>query len=87
MCCGAVPIRTPTGGWTDQFVDGESGFIIPFNDAPALADRILSLSNRDLLMKMRQNAMAFASAKFSKKAMIDGTSDLFRGVASGEVAA
>jgi len=86
MCCGAVPIRTPTGGWTDQFVDRESGFIIPFNDAPALADRILLLSDRERLGKMRQSAIAFASAKFSKKAMIDGTSDLFRSVAAGEPA-
>ena len=36
MACGCVPIRTPSGGAVDQIIDGETGFIVPFNDAALL---------------------------------------------------
>ncbi len=85
MCCGAVPIRTPSGGCADQIVDGENGFVVPFNDAAALADRIARLADPARREAMRERAIAFASVKFATSVMVDGTSELYRGVASGAI--
>ncbi len=85
MCCGAVPIRSPSGGWQDQVIDGDNGFVVPFNDAPAVAARIVELSDPARLLEMRNRAIAFASKKFDKQVMIDGTSELYRAIASREI--
>lgn len=82
MACGVVPIRTPAGGARDQIVDGENGFLAPFNDAAAFADRIERLSSTSLRTAMAQRAMATARAKFGRKAMVAGTADLFRKVSA-----
>lgn len=82
MCCGAVPIRTPSGGCADQIEDGGNGFIVPFNDPAGLAARIAALSDPSLRAAMRQSAIATASRKFAKQAMIDDTSELLRSMAA-----
>lgn len=43
MATGLVPVRTPTGGATDQIIDGETGFLIPFEEPQALAASLLAL--------------------------------------------
>nr|WP_281422879.1 glycosyltransferase family 4 protein [Sphingomonas yunnanensis] len=45
MATGLVPIRTPAGGATDQIVDGETGYIVPFEDSDALGAAILALAD------------------------------------------
>ena len=80
MSCGCVPIRTPSGGWQDQIIDGDNGFLIPFNDPQALADRIAELSDPDLLARMREKAINYARENFSQEKMIASTSDLYRSV-------
>ena len=82
MFCGAVPIRTPSGGWQDQIEDGANGYIVPFNDPAALADRIERLADTELLASMRKRAMALAGVRFTQRAMIEGTSGLFRALVS-----
>ncbi len=78
MNCGCVPIRTPSGGWQDQIVDGTTGFIIPFNDPQALADRILELSDQARRATMGENAARHAMKHLSQATMIAATSDLYR---------
>lgn len=82
MNCGCVPIRTPSGGWQDQIVDGETGFIVPFNDPQALADRITNLADPARRSTMRQAAIDHAQANFSQEKMVAATSDLYRAVAT-----
>lgn len=82
MCCGAVPIRTPTGGCADQIEDGSNGFVVPFNDAAELAARIADLSDPTRRAAMRQRAIETASNKFAKQVMVDGTSELLRSMAA-----
>lgn len=83
MACGAVPIRTPSGGVEDQIVDGVTGFVVPFNDSAALAARIGDLSNEERRSEMRKAAAAHAVAHFDNNSMVLHTSELYRRAKSG----
>ena len=78
MSCGCVPIRTPSGGSEDQIVDDVNGFLIPFNDPQALADRIAALSEPSVKARMRENALSYATQHFDQEAMVAATSDLYQ---------
>lgn len=70
MCCGLAAIRTPAGGSRDQIVDGQTGFIVPFDDADALAvimQRLLE--DPALRARVAQAGSAYASRVFSLEAM------------------
>jgi glycosyltransferase involved in cell wall biosynthesis len=82
MSCGCVPIRTPAGGARDQIVDGLNGFVVPFNDPLALAERILCLWDPVRRAEMRANTIQVAQSKFSRASMVASTSDLYRRSAS-----
>ena len=82
MCCGAVAVRTPSGGWQDQVVENVTGYVVPFNDAPALARAIASVADQPDRETMREAAIKHASTKFDKTRMVVGTSDLYRAVAA-----
>lgn len=87
MCCGAIVIRTPSGGWQDQVVEGVTGHMVPFNDADALALAIATVFDNPARAAMREAAIAHASGQFSKHAMVSGTSKLYRDMASKRGAA
>jgi glycosyltransferase involved in cell wall biosynthesis len=78
MCCGAAAIRTPGGGWRDQIVEGETGFMVPFDDPAALANAIERFAYAADRRAMRRSAAAFASSVFARSRMIDQTSSLYR---------
>jgi len=78
MCCGAIAIRTPSGGWQDQVVEGTTGYVVPFNDPAALAAAIGLVADRPDRLEMRRAAMQLASERFSKQRMIEGTSAFYR---------
>ena len=82
MCCGAIVIRTPSGGWQDQVEEGRTGFLVPFDDPPALAAAIETVSDSPRRLAIRDEVMRMASTKFSKERMITGTSALYREVAA-----
>jgi glycosyltransferase involved in cell wall biosynthesis len=70
MMCGAIPIRTPAAGARETVQDGKTGFIIPFDDPAALADRIETLIRSSELRKaMRSNAIAYAREHFTAARM------------------
>jgi len=77
MACGAVPIRTPSGGSEEQIIDGETGFLVPFDDAKALAARIHDLADKDRRQRMRGTAIAHAQNHFGRQTMIAKTSALY----------
>lgn len=82
MSCGCVPIRTPSGGAEDQIVEGVTGFLVPFNDPKALAERIATLAQPSAREKMRANAIQHAVRHFNQDAMIEATSNLYRRMAT-----
>lgn len=81
MCCGTIAIRTPSGGWQDQVIEGKTGYVVPFNDSAALAAAIGKVATSPNRADMRQAAIRHASQKFAMSRMISGTSALYRGLA------
>jgi len=72
MLCGVVPVRTPTSGAHDQILDGETGFITPFDDAKALADRLaVLLTDPSRRADMSAAGLRRARTHFSADAMMD----------------
>jgi glycosyltransferase involved in cell wall biosynthesis len=81
MHCGLPHIRTPTAGATDQTFDGENGFVIPFSDDAALADRIQRLvTDPALYQQLSQRAREIAQAEFSRDVMVDRIAALYETV-------
>jgi len=70
MLCGVPVVRTPAGGASDQIVNGESGYIIPFGDDEALADRLQCLlSDETHRREMGAAAEQRARNKYTKEQM------------------
>ena len=69
MACGCAAIRTPSGGCTDQIVEGETGYAVPYNDPAALADRIGQLADAQQLQAVQAAAGRHAKAVFSGQRM------------------
>jgi glycosyltransferase involved in cell wall biosynthesis len=84
MACGCVAIRTPAGGCRDQIIDGVTGFVVPFHDSLAIADKLTVLNDAERLQTMRVSARAHAVANFSEDDMIARTLGAYR-AASGAV--
>ncbi len=78
MACGCIPIRTPAAGCADQVIDNVTGFVIPFKDSSALANKIRLLDDPEKRHAMRQAAQAHAVAHFDKDQMIARTIEVFR---------
>jgi len=78
MLCGVPVIRTPAGGATDQIVDGESGYIVPFGDDEALADRLQRLlSDETHRREMGTAAEQRARSKYTKEQMASETIEVY----------
>lgn len=81
MLCGVVPIRTPAAGAIDQIEEGVNGFIVPFDDAEALALRLKQLVEKDSLrLEMSSAALKSASQKFTAERMIKDTIAVYKEV-------
>jgi glycosyltransferase involved in cell wall biosynthesis len=78
MLCGVPVVRTPAGGASDQIEDGKSGFIIPFGDDEALADRLERLLvSPSLRNEMGERAEERARRLFSKERMAEETIEVY----------
>lgn len=80
MCSGCVPIRTPSGGARDQIIEGETGYIVPFDDPAALARRIADLAEPERRARMREAAVKHASTSFNTRMVMERTAALYRDV-------
>ena len=73
MASGVPVVTTDAGGNPELIEDGESGFLVKFNDKNALKSKILDvLSNPILAQKFSENAKKKAQ-EFSKERMIGDT--------------
>jgi glycosyltransferase involved in cell wall biosynthesis len=77
MATGLVPVRTPAGGATDQIVDGQTGYIIPFEDVDALAEAIKKLTDPVRRQAMARNCIARAQQFFGVGSMVDQTLQIY----------
>ncbi|MGI9173932.1 MAG: glycosyltransferase family 4 protein [Rhodothermales bacterium] len=74
MVSGVVPVRTPAAGAFDQITDGVDGFITPFGDHEALAERLRELLQDDALYsKMSAAALQTAKDRFTARRMLADT--------------
>jgi glycosyltransferase involved in cell wall biosynthesis len=69
MACGCPAIRTPSGGSSDQIIEGETGYVVAFNSAEDIVTRVRQLRNPGLLDHMRRHAEAHAHKMFSAERM------------------
>lgn len=71
MSTGLAAIRTPSGGATDQIINGKTGFIVPFEDVDALAGAILRLADPATRRTLSEQSMDRAHRYFGVKPMVD----------------
>ena len=78
MCRAIPPIVTNVGGLPELVADGESGYVIPPEDALALAQRITDLhDDPEARKRLGENARARVSAHFHIDATVSQTIQIF----------
>jgi glycosyltransferase involved in cell wall biosynthesis len=78
MACGCPAIRTPSGGCSDQIIEGETGYVVGFNSVGDIVRCIRQLGTPGLLEHMRNRAEAHAHEMFSAKRMGEETLRLYK---------
>lgn len=82
MSCGVVQIRTPAAGAKDTTIDGETGFLVPFDDPRALADRIqVLIEDHALYQRIRARSLEFAHERFAADRMVEDTLAVYAEIA------
>jgi len=90
MAAGKVVVSTPAGGTAEMVMDGKTGFVVPHDDAQALADRIDQVFNSPALAaELSANARQEAESRFRRSVVVDKTMDFYDyilGVKAGDEA-
>lgn len=78
MACGKPAIATRSGGLIESIIDGETGFLIPKEDADLLADRLSALLDRpDLAQEMGEAGRRHVEASFTRRRMAEEVDELY----------
>ena len=81
LACGVPVVATAVGGIPEQIIDGETGFLVPAGDAPALAERLARLAQSpELVRAMAAAASRDAADRFSLERMVSTYVQLYREV-------
>jgi len=76
-------VATNSGGTPEQIVDGQSGLLVPMDDARSMADAILTyLDNRKKADELGVNAWLRLQNKFSIEKMVSGIEDIYQKIFS-----
>jgi glycosyltransferase involved in cell wall biosynthesis len=79
MASGKPIIATRSGGLIESVMDGETGFLIPKEDAALLADRLSALLERpDLAEVMGETGREHVQARFTRRRMAEEVDVLYR---------
>lgn len=79
--CGTPTIASDSPGLRDSVLDGETGFLVPHGDVPALARRVRALvTDEQLRESLGRNARAFAE-RFTWDRSAEETESFLAGVA------
>ena len=71
-------VATDVVGNRDVVVDGETGFLVPLEDAEALADRLAQLiEDRELRRRMGRAARAYAEAHFDEQRITEHILEIY----------
>ncbi|MFA5087597.1 MAG: glycosyltransferase [Candidatus Omnitrophota bacterium] len=78
MAKGIPFVATDVGGNPEQIIDGETGFLVPANNAEALAEAISRiLQDPDLARKMSEQAVRRVSEHFSLERMVKRMEEIY----------
>jgi glycosyltransferase involved in cell wall biosynthesis len=79
MAVGKPVIATSVGGNPELIRNGENGYLVPPQDAPALGRRIEEfVVNRDKIEPMGKKGRTIAEQMFSLEVMIKNYQDLYQ---------
>ncbi len=79
---GRVMVATDVVGNRDTMIDGETGFLVPLNDAEALADKIeWLLSDAELRTRIGLQARKYALKRFDEKVVTEKIIDVYNAMA------
>jgi glycosyltransferase involved in cell wall biosynthesis len=84
MACGVPPVATAVGGVPELIVDGESGFIVPVEDARAIGEALTRLLDADLRARMGAAARERIATHFHVRDTVRRHLDLYRELLGGE---
>lgn len=85
MGLGITPVATSTGGSPELIVDGESGLIVPPNDARALAQALSRLAeDPELNRRMAGAAQHRLATHFTLEQAVEGHRKLYESLVNGE---
>jgi len=80
QAAGVPVVATNIGGSVDQVADGQTGFLVPPSDPPALAEKLLVFyKDRELLARMSQQAARRVTENFSLERMLAKMLQLYDG--------
>jgi glycosyltransferase involved in cell wall biosynthesis len=81
---GLPVIGCRTGGVPETMLEGETGLLVPVQDAPALAAAILSLTRDPARRRaMGEHAANFVRERYAVEKMVDGMETLYRRLLEG----
>jgi glycosyltransferase involved in cell wall biosynthesis len=81
MACAKPVVVTRSGGLTESVIDGVTGFVIPKEDPPLLADRLATLLKAPALARrMGQAGRRHVAEHFSRRRMAEEVDALYREV-------
>lgn len=84
MAAGRPVVATPAGGTGKMIVDGESGFVVPFNNAELTAEAIQKLlESPDLRREMGGRARSIAEERHRLSAVAQKTIAFYTDILSG----
>ncbi len=83
MAAGKPVVVTPAGGTARMIADGESGFVVPFNDALRTAEAIERLlANSDLRREIGQRAKSAAGKRHRLSTVVEKTVGFYEHILS-----
>lgn len=78
MAAGKAVVATNVGGAAEAIVDGETGYLIPSGDDPALAARLIELlEDGEKVKRFGAEGRRVVKARFSQDALFAATRDLY----------
>lgn len=84
MAVGRPVVASPVGGVPSIVKEGETGFLVPHGDPPALADRLVALiDDATLRRRLGENARTLAEERFRLDGVCRKTVDVYRAVIEG----
>ncbi|WP_337176198.1 glycosyltransferase family 1 protein [Paludisphaera sp.] len=84
MACGVPVVGSAVGGIKSTVLDGETGFLVPPDDPPALADRLARvLTQPSLRDAMGRRALRHVNARYTWKRVARSIAEVYEEVLSG----